>query len=171
MARPLPHRPRRPASHRQRGVYALEWAIIFPVFFMLLYACISYGLAFLVSQSMQLAAEDAARAALRYQSNRPARLQAAVTAAQQHLQWLPANLRPQPAAINVQVCRLQDRTVCPPGLSCGISMAERCMVKVSIEVAYRANPILPPLPGLGVVMDFPEWMRVQASIMVDKGGI
>lgn len=171
MARPLPHRPPRPASLRQRGVYALEWALIFPVFFILLYACISYGLAFLVSQSLQLAAEDAARAALRYQNNRPARLQAAVTTAQQHLQWLPANLRPQPAAINVQVCRLQDRSLCGPALSCGVPMAERCMVRVSIAIAYAANPILPPLPGLGVVMVFPPSMTANASIMVDKGGI
>ena len=41
------------AHSRQRGVYALEWAIIFPVFFMLLYAIISFGLAFLVRESMQ----------------------------------------------------------------------------------------------------------------------
>ena len=45
---PRAHRSHRSASLRQRGVYALEWAIIFPVFFALLYACISYGLAFLV---------------------------------------------------------------------------------------------------------------------------
>ena len=44
---PRAHRSHRSASLRQRGVYALEWAIIFPVFFALLYACISYGLAFL----------------------------------------------------------------------------------------------------------------------------
>ena len=63
---PRAHRSHRSASLRQRGVYALEWAIIFPVFFALLYACISYGLAFLVRESMQAAAEDAARATLRY---------------------------------------------------------------------------------------------------------
>lgn len=51
---------------RQRGVYALEWAIIFPVFFMLLYGIISYGLTMLVRESMQHAAEEGARAALRY---------------------------------------------------------------------------------------------------------
>ncbi len=171
MAHLPPPRPARPARTRQRGVYALEWAIIFPVFFMLLYACIGYGLAFLVSESLQLAAEDAARAALRYQSSRPARLQAATATAQQHLQWLPADLRPQSDGIRVQVCRLQDSTACSPSLACGVALAERCMVKVSIDVPYGAHPLLPPLPGLGVLMAFPATMRAQAGIMVDKGGL
>src|SRR5256885_204676 len=90
---PRAHRPHRSASLRQRGVYALEWAIIFPVFFALLYACISYGLAFLVRESMQAAAEDAARATLRYQTSRSARLDAARSLVQQRLDWLPADLQ------------------------------------------------------------------------------
>ena len=59
---------------RQRGVYALEWAIIFPVFFMLLYATLNFGLTFLVRESMQWSAEDGARAFLRYQPARSARM-------------------------------------------------------------------------------------------------
>ena len=161
----------RTACARQRGVYALEWALIFPVFFLLLYAIISYGLTFLVREAMQSAAEDAARAALRYQSSRSARLQAATTTAQQRLSWLPANLRPPPDRIDVQVCRLQNITLCQPTLSCGVPMAERCMVRVTIAIAYGTNPLLPALPGLGLVMAFPDWMTASASIMVDKGGL
>ena len=79
----LKRRPRVPrttsTAHRQRGVYALEWAVIFVVFFMLLYAIISFGLAFLVRQSMQWAVEDGARAALQLQRSRQLRKPVGVT--------------------------------------------------------------------------------------------
>jgi hypothetical protein len=158
-----------PASLRQRGVYALEWAIIFPVFFALLYASISYGLAFLVRESMQSAAEDAARAALRYQTSRSARLDAARTLVQQRLDWLPADLRPTAASIDVRICRLQNSELCSPSLTCGILMAERCMVRVGFSIPYGASPIAPTLPGFGLVM--PATLTANASIMVERGGI
>lgn len=61
------------APRRQRGVYALEWALVFIVFFMLLYAILGFGLGFLVRESMQWAVEDGARAALQFQTSRAAR--------------------------------------------------------------------------------------------------
>lgn len=168
MRRPPPS-PCPPAGLRQRGVYALEWAIIFPVFFALLYACISYGLAFLVRESMQAAAEDAARAALRYQTSRSARLEAARTTVQQRLDWLPTELRPAAASINVRICRLQDSELCSPSLTCGVPMAERCMVRVGFSIPYGSNPIAPALPGLGLLM--PATLTANASIMVERGGV
>lgn len=52
--------------HLQRGVYAVEFALVFPVFFLLFYGVLSFGLIFAAQQSLTLAAEDGARATLRY---------------------------------------------------------------------------------------------------------
>ena len=48
----------------QSGVVAIEFAILFPVFFALSYAVMSYGMYFLLLQSFSYAGEDALRAAL-----------------------------------------------------------------------------------------------------------
>ena len=150
-------------------MYALEWAIIFPVFFALLYACISYGLAFLVRESMQATAEDAARATLRYQTSRSARLDAARSLVQQRLDWLPADLRPTAGSIDVRICRLQNSELCSATLTCGVLVAERCMVRVGFTIPYGTSPIAPALPGFGLVM--PTTLTASANIMVDRGGL
>lgn len=54
------------AKHRQRGATALEFAFVFPVFFMLFYATVHFGLVFTARMSLQHAAEEGARAALRW---------------------------------------------------------------------------------------------------------
>ncbi|WP_240754362.1 TadE/TadG family type IV pilus assembly protein [Lampropedia aestuarii] len=175
----------RPASRRyarlQRGVYAVEWAIIFPVFFALLYAIISYGLTFLVRESMQYAVEEGARAALRYPSSSvqaaaPSsppwehRRTQAQNATANALAWLPANLRPAPADIRFNVCHLGTANCSSssfnPNIVC--NTATPCMVVVGYGVAdYRSHAIAPALPGLGLVL--PASLQANASIMVDRG--
>ena len=49
----------------QRGVYAVEFALVFLMFFALLYASLCFGLLFAFRAGLQNAAEDGARAALR----------------------------------------------------------------------------------------------------------
>ncbi|MBB1648260.1 pilus assembly protein TadE [Delftia sp. UME58] len=163
------HRTYLAAPQGQRGVYALEWAIIFPVFFALLYASISYGLTFLVRESMQMAVEDAARVTLRYQTTRTGRLDAARTLVQQRMGWLPANLRPAAAAIDVRICRLNDSNLCSATLTCGVPLNERCVVQVGMSIPYGAHPIAPALPGLRILV--PATLTARASILVDKGGL
>lgn len=50
----------------QKGATAVEFAFVFPVFFLLFYGLLMYGLIFLMRLGLQHAAEDGARAALRY---------------------------------------------------------------------------------------------------------
>ncbi|MDL5035906.1 pilus assembly protein [Comamonas sp. Y6] len=159
------------ARRRQRGVYALEWAIIFPVFFMLLYAIISFGLAFLVRESMQFAAEDGARAALQFQPGRQARLNTAKTIAADKLSWLSVQLRPSADSINASICRVGSPEVCSPTLPCSSSATERCMVSLSFTVAYGSAPLVPGLSMLGIHLFNPEQLTASASILVDGGGI
>ncbi|MCS4295461.1 Flp pilus assembly protein TadG [Comamonas sp. BIGb0152] len=178
-----PHRP--PPQHRcrrsrqQRGVYALEWAIIFPVFFALLYGIVCYGLTFLVRQSMQYAVEEGARAALRYPSstiigNNPPTwafrsLQARRTTANA-LSWLPPGLRPAEGDIDFTLCHLADTacnqdTALNPALDCTVDTP--CLVLVSYRIDnYRQGAIAPAIPGLGLVL--PASLQAQASLLVDR---
>lgn len=149
----------------QRGVYAMEWAIVFPVFFMLVYASVSYGLIFLVRQSMQNAVEDGARAALQYQDQRLARLSLANMVARERLSWLPNGLQP---VIDVSVCRVGASQSCAPSLSCSSQLTNRCLVRVNASLAYGMAPLAPPMPGLGVLV--PETLTASASMLVDPGG-
>lgn len=168
------------AKRRQRGVYALEWAVIFPAFFVLLYGIICYGLTYLVRESMQFAVEEGARAALRYPST--ATMGGATTpswlhrrtearqAAASALNWLPANIKPNASDIRFTICRVND-TSCTPdtaldaSLSCDTNMP--CLVLVSYAINDYANSaIAPAIPGLYLVL--PEKLEAKASLLIDR---
>lgn len=51
---------------RQKGAAAIEFAIIFPIFFIIFYTVVTYGLIFAAQQTLTLAAAEGARAAVRY---------------------------------------------------------------------------------------------------------
>ena len=163
------------SRHRQRGVYALEWAIIFPVFFMLLYAILSYGLTFLTRESMQHAVEEGARAALRYPLGVVSpdwnhRKAAAIASIQSNLAWLPASIRPTDANIKFTVCRISDSTCTAdtalnPKLSCDVNLP--CMVYVSYSISnYNSGAIAPAIPGLGLIL--PSSLQANASLVMDR---
>lgn len=83
--RPCRHGPRR----RQRGVAALEFALIFLLGILPLILLTFTGvMIFAAQQSLSLAAAEGARAALRYQPTLPAREATAVTVAATNMQWL-----------------------------------------------------------------------------------
>ncbi|THT99961.1 pilus assembly protein [Lampropedia puyangensis] len=155
----------------QRGVYALEWAIIFPVFFMLLYAIISYGLTFLVRESMQRVAEDGARAVLQYHPTRDARVEAAQAMVAKKMQWLPAAIRPNPNSVNVRICKAMDANDCASNLACGMLLHERCMVHLDFSIHYAASPLVPGLRLMDMEVLNPETLFASASILVDRGGL
>lgn len=174
-----PHRRRGLAARRQRGVYALEWALIFPAFFVLLYAVVCYGLTFLVRESMQYAVEEGARAALRYPSSTligamPPTWQHRSTEARQTaanaLRWLPAALRPGASDITFTVCRVADtgcnqKTALNNSQLCDANTP--CLVLVSYQVNnYQNGALIPGIPGLGLIL--PSTLQAQASILVDR---
>ncbi|WP_293780034.1 TadE/TadG family type IV pilus assembly protein [uncultured Oxalicibacterium sp.] len=53
----------------QKGASAIEFALVFPLFFLIFYAIISYGMIFVAQQSLTMAAAEGARAALRHVEN------------------------------------------------------------------------------------------------------
>jgi len=82
------------AISRQKGAYAVEFAFVFIIFFLVLYGMITYGLIFAAQQSMNFAAESGARAGLQWQADSGAltSLQARAKYAQEtaaaHVQWI-----------------------------------------------------------------------------------
>ncbi len=155
---------------RQRGVYALEWAIVFIVFFMLLYAIISFGLGFLVRESMQWAVEDGARAALQYQPSREDRQARALAVVKNNLDWLPAELK---ATINsnfsFMVCELNNSANCPANLVCDLDKNAPCMVQIRLTLPYAEHAFTPSLT-LGLMEIAMPDLQAQAQIQVDQKG-
>ena len=161
---------------RQRGVYALEWAIIFPVFFMLLYGIISFGLTFLVRESMQWAIEDGARAALQHQSTREARKQRALEVVKGNLSWLPSSLQAtlnQGNNLRFMICSLNSSNctedMSPSSLQCDIDTGHPCMVHVHIKLPYAQHSLTPSL-SLGLIEATMPNLQAQAQILVDQKG-
>ena len=165
------------ARGRQRGIYALEWAIIFPVFFLLLYATLSFGLTFLVRQSMQWAVEDGARAALQHQATREQRMQRALQVAQSNLSWLINEKRPGLVAdtkFSFKVCRLGDSSICttdmsPGTMPCDVDKGQPCMVQLHIDLPYAKYSFTPSL-SLGLMEASMPNLQAQAHILVDQKG-
>lgn len=161
-------RKRLKSLYAQRGVYALEYALVFPLVFVVLYAILSYGILFTIRLGMQNAAEEGARAALRYQSVNTAlcadqlscRRLAAVNAARTGIDWLSA------ATVDAKVCLVDTDDTCTSSAipSCGSSLATRCQMIVTVSYDYEANPLAPSLPGLGFLM--PSRLQGRASMLM-----
>lgn len=160
---------------RQHGVYALEWAFIFPAFFLLLYAIICYGLTFLVRESMQYAVEEGARAALRYPVGQSSstwndRKMQTLKVVKDSLDWLPPAIKPTDANIKFTVCLISDAacnqdSVLNASLPC--STAAPCMILVSYAINnYQDHAIAPAIPGMGLVL--PSRLQASASILMDR---
>lgn len=160
---------------RQRGVYALEWALVFVVFFMLLYAILGFGLGFLVRESMQWAAEDGARAALQFQPTREQRRDRARQVLRANLDWLPPELLAsidQGSNFSFMVCRLNDQASCTASmaaeaLECDIDRNAPCMVQLRLTLPYARHSFIPSL-SLGLMeLAMPD-LQAQAQLLVDQ---
>lgn len=140
--------PQLPASHRnpnrQRGVAALELALVFPVLFLMMYGLLSYGLIFAAQHSLAQSAAEGARAALRFDSLNDAeasRTTAACTMAKQGVRWL------EQVSGRAIACQTQLVTAVQCQIPAALASRVRCLT-VSLNYDYAATPILPRLPLL-----------------------
>lgn len=165
------------APRRVRGAHAVEYALVFPVFFALLYGTLAYGFIFAMRMGLQHAAEEGAREAIRYQippspgdTQIALREAAAETVARTAANWLESM-----GSLNVKadVC-LQGELNClptvggaeqPDTLTCGDTLAETCQIVVTVEFPYATHPIFPSVPGLGLVM--PTTLQGRARALLD----
>lgn len=118
-----------------RGAVAVEFALIFLIFFALFYAIVAYGLVFAMNQSLTLAAEEGARAAVQDAPNDATRITRAQNTAMGVLTWLPT--------AGVTVNATAAPCVANPAVSC---------VTVSVTYDYANHPLVPALPLLGIAI-------------------
>lgn len=162
-------------KRRQHGAHAVEYAIIFPVLFALLYGTIAYGMVFTMRLGLQHAAEEGAREALRYQPPAaPEDLQitlreaAAETVARTAASWLSRLGSLQVSADFCPAgsdCLVGSAIKLPDTLTCGQSLADTCQVVVTVSYPYTEQPIFPSIPGFGVIM--PERLTGRARLLID----
>lgn len=132
----------RPVSRRsQRGTSAVEFAIVFPLFFLIFYAIVTYSMIFVAQQSLSLAASEGARAALRFQANATSqsnaldmRASAACTVAANLTNWLASA---SPCVATHAPCSYDNTMQC---------------VNVALTYNYTGNPIVPTLPLMGMAV-------------------
>lgn len=156
---------------RQGGATALEFAFVLPIMFLLFYGALTYGLIFLMRMSLQHAAEDGARAALRWpaqsceqamgrictpqentQHQFAARLLAAYTVTAGQAQWM--NLRAGASALTI------TSRICRVGLDCGGDVGSETVVSCS---AADCAPGTPPDCG----SDFTSSCQVVVTVIYD----
>ena len=150
MAETRPYRSRFAHSGPQQrachGAVAVEFALIFPIFFALFYAIVAYGLVFTVNQSLTLAAEEGARAAVQDAPDTATRITRAQDTATGVLNWLPvaaitATATSAPCAANPATC-----------------------ITVTVSYDYANYPIVPALPLLGIAI--PANLSAAATVQI-----
>ncbi|QHE88910.1 pilus assembly protein [Hydrogenophaga sp. BPS33] len=157
----------RSKARHQRGVYAIEYAMAFLLFFGLIYAIICYSIVFTFRFGLQNAAEDGARAALRHQATLAARqLKAQQVAQDRSLPWKPAA-----AVLTIplpDVCQSDTGTCLQPEgtLVCGTTWAQRCQVSVSVRMS-DLHKVLPPFPAFAL----PDELIGRASVLLDGSAL
>lgn len=150
--------PPHPAAARaQRGAYAVEFALVFLIFFALLYGIISYGMLFAFRMGLQNAAEDGARAALRYQPTLTARAAQAQATATQSSGWMPAAVTRD---VSATVCGVVGNNCTAP--ACGATWDTRCQMVVTVT-ATNLQLLLPPFPSFAM----PNQIVGKASMLLD----
>lgn len=149
----------------QSGAYAVEYALLFPVFFVLIYGALSLIIVMFMRLDLQYAAEEGARAALRYQPLTASRLQSAVTEATQRTAWMPG-----PRTVVADFCASgatcqPTSTPSAPSPNCGDTLAAACRVIVVASYNYAAYPVIPSLPGFGLIL--PTVLSANATVLID----
>ena len=120
------------------GATAVEFAIVLPVLLVLMFGVAYYGVILAMQQVLTLAAEEGARAALRYQTSNTLRVSAAYTAANTAL----------PSYLSSQVTTNQSAS---PLVTCPTIASMQCLsVVLTLPVTTGATPLLPSIPLLPV---------------------
>ncbi|RYP59655.1 hypothetical protein DL771_010798 [Monosporascus sp. 5C6A] len=130
------HAVRRPRRHGGRGAASVEFAIVVPVLLVLMLGIVYYGVILAMQQALTLAAEEGARAALRYQPSNTQRVAAAYAAV---TSVLPTFL----------TGRVQTNQSSTPLVNCQNVAGMQCLsVVLTLPVTSGNNPLLPSIPLL-----------------------
>ena len=154
--------PRRSSNRAQRGAYAVEFALVFLLFFSVLYGIIGYGMLLTFRMGLQSAAEDGARAALRYKPTPQERADVASDVAKQlTLRWMPSILEPfltVTPSCSVAGAAAGSCGACAPNPA----WEQRCQIIVTVKV-QRMDLLLPPMLSFAL----PSQITGQASMLLE----
>lgn len=131
----------------QRGAVAIEFALVFVLFFMVMYGIVAYGMVFAVHHTLTQAASEGARAAVRDVGGLPERIALAKTTSATAIAWLGG------------------RAPVPQVTSAPCAATPFVCVKVLLVYDYLNNPLVPALPGLGITL--PARLTAQATVQLD----
>lgn len=132
---------------RERGAVVIEFALVFVLFFLVMYGIVAYGMVFAVKHSLVQAANEGARAAVRDVGGLTERAELARAVASESIVWLGARA-PAPE-VQTEECAATPY-VC---------------LTVRLDYDYQSNPLVPALPALGVVL--PDNLSGRATVQLD----
>lgn len=148
MSHPLRSRVRTVASSRQHGVAAIEFAFVFMLLFLVMYALATFGAVFYTQQAVSRAAEDGARAAtLLPQPPDPNSVREAVFDSLARSLIVPASANTDTASRRSWISANVTVDPCVPAAG-----ANSC--KVTVSYLYVNNRILPTM----LLLDTSRWM-------------
>lgn len=150
---------------RQAGAVAIEFVFIFPVFFIICYAIVVYGLAFLVKQNFTYASEEVLRSAIACEGcETPLDWQTELSAQATALAMIdsPTSLISiRPDNLSVEICCADGALSTCEGGATVIANGVIC------DVTFTADPLLDGVtfPGFGKLPDLPEKISGRASLL------
>lgn len=145
------------------GVAAIEFALIFPVLFLFLYAILNYSLIFAFQHSLSLAAAEGGRAAIRYRTNndnQAVRGEAACFQIEKSLLWVKKmgvdlNCAEEKMSPSGALLATWEISECPFE-SANASL--RCL-QIYLKYNYKDIPLLPkliPVPSVLTASSFTQ---------------
>ena len=145
------------ASRRsQRGATAVEFALVFPLFFAIFYAIVTFSLIFVAQQSLTLASEEGARAALNYQ------------AASSVASAVAARVSNAAAVAASMVAPMISQGASSSAVSAMCAGSMQC-ITVTVNYNYGRYPLVPNLPVLSVIL--PSQLSSSATVQLNPVSI
>jgi Flp pilus assembly protein TadG len=137
--------------HGENGVELLEFALVIPIFVFVLYGLIAFGMMLSAKQTVTNAAAEGARAAVGASGDPVAAARSKVGSAM--ASYSGYNVQ-DPKQFDGQVAAC-DPVNSPAGPKC---------ITVKVTYPYGDKPLIPPAPGLGLVM--PSTLSSTAVVQV-----
>lgn len=144
-------------SRRERGTAAVEFALVFPLFFVVLYGIVTFSLIFVAQQNLTLAAEEGARAALNYQS---ATSTAGALAARSSAACT--------TAAGMVTSLISSATCVSSSNPCSYDATMDCIM-VTLTYNYASKPLVPNLPLTNFVL--PASLVSSATVQLNPENI
>lgn len=150
------------AAQRQRGVAAVEFALVFVILFSVLYALATFGAVLYTQQTVTRAAEEGARAAglVTAPATGDQRVKDAVYDSLAQSLVVPVSANSSVATRRSWIVSNVEVTAAASGAGAGASFV------VTVSYPYSANRLLPTMPLLDTSQWMPDLLRSRSTIAI-----